>query len=280
MPEPKLGYNYVFECKKPLEAAYRLIGYHDEFDLTQKDEYDTRPYLPDRFVTDPYECKLNIMNVRIYEFSTKCMPVTLEPLQWFYLTSLDALQKFELGIVDVKNTKYSHSASAVIKSVTFDIPENGVCECTMDFSCEGFDRNSDIDYATEEAEYGHLPTTKPLSTRSLTDVSWNAIPLPVSKISIKIEYEVEEQWDSEVEEMNYYIKGRNVTVEFDLTEAPDAFITAINNSDSGDLTATIGGQVITITGVIFPENNLGVKAGEVVTETFSSLSAKGITFGF
>ena len=48
----ELGYDYVIEGKKADDTAYTLYGYHEEFSLTQKDDYAEKPYLPDNATTD------------------------------------------------------------------------------------------------------------------------------------------------------------------------------------------------------------------------------------
>jgi hypothetical protein len=245
----------------------------------QKDDYSVRPYLPDVDTSDAFTLKISAKKGREISLSTKYMPVNLNSFQDFYVTSSNALNKYSIGIVNKRDSKYTHTDEAIVKSVTLEIPENDICTISIDFSCESITLDSAIDYADGvEITHGALPTTEPLSTLSLDDVYWGATLLSPSKLSLKLEYDVKNKWDVEAQQMRYYLTDRKVTVDLDLTDVPSDFITALVNGTKQDLTLTLGTQTITVKDVRFPELKTSVKAADLVSETFSSIEASEITF--
>jgi len=279
----KLGYNYVVEYKLPSEKKFKLAGYHEEFDLSLKDDYSVKPYLPDASTNDAFSLKLTKKKGEENTFNTKAMPVDLTPLKDFYITSDKYLQKYCIGIIDKHANKYTYTSSAVIKSLSLEIPENDVCNISLDFNCEKFDKFQDsTDYVdgTEITDHAVLPTSEPLSTVDLSNVKWGTISLKPTKLTLKIDYDILSKWDEEEHVMRYFIKGRKITIDMDLAEISDAFTSAIINGDEYDFTFTVGGQQITVKNVKFPEMKLSVKPEDIITTSFTSLEASEIVFGF
>jgi len=275
----KLGFDFVIECKEALVNAYRLLGYHEEFELSQKDDYTTRPYLPDTVTDDAFKLKISTKKGREITLTTKFMPINLDSLQDFYVMSSTALDKFSIGIVNKRDSKYTNTDEAIIKSYTLEIPENDIVTASIDFSCESITLDSDTDYADGTTiTHGVLPTTEPLSTLDLDDVYWGATLISPSKLTLKLEYDVKNKWDVEAQKMRYYVTDRKVSVDLDLTDVPTDFMTALIAGTAQDLTFTLGTQTITVKNVRFPELKTTVKAADLVSETFSSVEASEITF--
>jgi hypothetical protein len=278
----EIGYDYVIEGKKADDTAYTLYGYHEEFSLTQKDDYAEKPYLPDNATTDSFTLKLNTKKGEEISLTTKCMPVDLTPLKTFYLESSTSDTKYSIGIINKKTSKYTHTDEAIIKSISLSIPENDVCELSFDFSCESMTFNQTTDYADGTTiTHASLPTSEPLSTIDVSNVIWGTIPLNVSKFDVKIEYTIKNKWDMEAGKMRYYITDRKITVDgLEFAETNDDFINAVMSGTEADFSFTINGQTITIKNVKFPEYKLDVKASEWVTQSFTSLACSQIVFGF
>jgi hypothetical protein len=278
----ELGYDYVIEGKISTDNAYELYGFHEEFSLTEKDDYAEKAYLPDSTTTDSFNLKLNTKKGEEITLSTKCMPVTLDPFKKFYLESSTADTRYSIGIINKKNTKYTHSDEAIIKSITLTIPENDTCELSFDFSCESMTFNQSTDYADGTTiTHGSLPTTEPLTTIDVSNVMWGTIPLNVSKFDVKIDYNVVNKWDMQSQKMRYYVTDRKITVDsLEFAETNDDFVNAVTSKAEYDFSFTIGGQTVTVKKVRFPEQKLDVRAGELVTSSFSSLTCSNIVFGF
>ena len=211
------------------------------------------------------------------------MPVDLKPIKDFYIPSNDFAKKYGIGIIDKQAGLYTYTDTAVIKSITLEIPENDACSLTIEFNCEDFVKDEDtVDYVdgTNITAHAILPTSEPLSTVDLTDVYWGSFQLKPTKLTLKIDYDITSKWDSEAQLTRYFISGRKITVDFALAELPTGFKTAVKNGEKNDFTFTLGGQTITVKEVKFPELKLSVRPEEIIMTDFSSLEATEIVFGF
>lgn len=268
------------EYKISTDTTYKTGGYVGDGKFTKKKKQSTINYLPTANSTDGFANKITITTGVDENYTMKLFPTDVAVINDFSLTSQTAATEYSIGIIDKKNNQYTYTNNAVIKSVGLNIPEDGVLDISLDFISKETVFRSTTDYA-DGVNIIHAPeeTAQVLTNDNVTSVSFNGIPLKISKFNIKIDYDIKEIPVIGSDYTDKIIVDKKITIgDLSLSEnPPQTFVDAIQTEQSGDFVAVIGSRTITIPDIVFPEISETYNPKDILLNTFSSNEVGNIT---